>query len=176
MKKCKRGHLRSARNVDCYRRCIPCRRMLEAKYSAEYRRKNRTAVKLSQQAAHAKNPFPKRNQATRWAQDHPKRVRQIKAASDARRRARKSKVGGSWTTSQWVQLQRKYGNRCVGCGKSKRTLKRLRRTLAPDHVVPIAKNGTNRISNIQPLCHGKGGCNLLKGVRILDFRRIQHEH
>src|SRR5208337_3819385 len=108
MKKCKRGHLRSARNVDRHRRCIPCRRMFEALYSARYRRKNRAVVKVSQQAAHAGNPLPKRNQATQWAKDHPKRVRQIKAASDARRRARKLRVGGSWTTSQWVQLQRKY--------------------------------------------------------------------
>ena len=76
----------------------------------------------------------------------------------ARHRRRNSEaVGRGFTSEQWEALKTKYGNKCLGCGRTERELKRLKRHLVPDHVVPIAhpskklwgKRGS--ISNIQPL-------------------------
>ena len=40
----------------------------------------------------------------------------------------------------------------------------------PDHVLPIARGGSGDVSNIQPLCFGKGGCNNRKSIKHIDFR------
>lgn len=39
------------------------------------------------------------------------------------------------------------GYQCRGCGRGDRTVK-----LTIDHIIPIAKNGSNDISNLQTLC------------------------
>jgi hypothetical protein len=41
--------------------------------------------------------------------------------------------------------------------------------LAPP-VIPLAHQGRNTIDNIQPLCHGKDGCNNRKNVKHVDYR------
>jgi hypothetical protein len=73
-----------------------------------------------------------------------------------------------------------HGHRCLACGKHERTLRKIGRVLAPDHVVPLRWRGSELrgsrglISNVQPLCHGLGGCNNVKGCTIVDYRpRIQ---
>src|SRR5271157_1460066 len=69
----------------------------------------------------------------------------------ARRRTRLTKAGGSFTVFEWKDLCKKYGNRCLCCGK--------RRKLTADHVIPVSKGGTSNIENIQPLCKS---CNSMK--------------
>jgi 5-methylcytosine-specific restriction endonuclease McrA len=75
------------------------------------------------------------------------------------RRARKQKQGGSYTAQEWRDLCALYGHVCLCCGEAAR--------LTPDHVVPIAKGGSNDISNIQPLCLP---CNLRKATKTTDYR------
>lgn len=75
------------------------------------------------------------------------------------RRARKQRQGGAYSAKEWRDLCAKYGHVCLCCGKAER--------LTPDHVVPIAKGGSNDISNIQPLCLP---CNLRKATKIIDYR------
>ena len=41
--------------------------------------------------------------------------------------------------------------------------KNLKTVIAADHIIPLAKNGTNYIENIQPLCYS---CNSKKGDRL----------
>lgn len=87
-----------------------------------------------------------------------------------RRRARVTGAGGSFTAQQWVDLRNLYGNQCLCCHRTEAELTVVGLLLVPDHVLPIAKGGTNNISNIQPLCHGKEGCNNSKGTKCLDYR------
>jgi 5-methylcytosine-specific restriction endonuclease McrA len=79
------------------------------------------------------------------------------------RRAREVQAIGSFTAKQWRDLCDRYNNKCLGCGK--------KRKLTADHVVPLSKGGTNRISNIQPLC---GSCNSKKGTKTTDFRKAHN--
>jgi 5-methylcytosine-specific restriction endonuclease McrA len=101
----------------------------------------------------------------RYYAKHP----EVYRASKQRRRARKRGSGGSYTAAEWAALKRQYGHRCVGCWKTEVELKALGRTLTPDHIIPISQGGMNIIENIQPLCHGTGGCNNFKGARYLDY-------
>lgn len=69
-------------------------------------------------------------------------------------------AAGSFTKKEFELLCASYGNICLSCHQ--------RRKLYPDHIVPIAKGGTNSISNIQPLC---GRCNSRKGAKVKDYRK-----
>jgi hypothetical protein len=101
----------------------------------------------------------------KWRQANPDKHKAIAQ----NRRARKHGNGGSFTAKEWATLKRQYGNHCVGCWKTEVELKALRRNLVPDHIVPIVKGGLNHITNLQPLCHGEGGCNNLKGAKYIDY-------
>jgi 5-methylcytosine-specific restriction endonuclease McrA len=80
-------------------------------------------------------------------------------ARQHRRRARIRKSGGVFTQEQWRDLCARHDNKCLCCGKVGR--------MTIDHVVPLAKGGSNDISNIQPLCLR---CNLSKGTKVIDYR------
>lgn len=84
--------------------------------------------------------------------------------SKAIRRTRIHQAGGTFTKQQWGMIKETYGNRCLCCGRSDVKL-------TPDHVIPLAKGGTNDISNIQPLCLP---CNLSKWAKIVDYRIEPH--
>lgn len=121
----------------------------------------------------------------RYLQAHPERARArcntwrannrekwLSIARCARhiRRSRAVATLGSWTLAQWDSLKALFENRCLGCGLSESELILLGRRMSPDHVRPLAKGGTNELSNIQPLCHGKGGCNNRKHTKWIDYR------
>lgn len=111
-----------------------------------------------------------------WRHKNPDKVQ----FSRGKRKA-SAAVGKGFSECEWQELKLKYGNRCVGCGKTEKELLLLNRHLVPDHVVPIAHPSTilwgfrGDISNIQPLCHcrtlgSKNGCNNKKSMKIIDYR------
>ena len=102
-----------------------------------------------------------------WNRRHPEKV----AAKSKAQHARRKGNGGSYTAKQWQELKNAYGG-CAGCGLAEAAIIALGRTLAADHVLPIAKGGSSDIENIQPLCHGRGGCNNKKAARHIDYRRM----
>ncbi len=66
---------------------------------------------------------------------------------------RKKINGGGHTNFEWENLLDDYDHSCAKCGRSGIVLTK-------DHIVPIRTGGTDRISNIQPLC---ARCNSKKG-------------
>lgn len=71
----------------------------------------------------------------------------------------KIRTGEVYSSQQWTAMCELYGNKCLSCGKAKK--------LTADHVMPVSRDGTNDISNIQPLCVS---CNSSKGASFIDFR------
>ncbi|WP_371931000.1 HNH endonuclease [Roseovarius sp. MMSF_3281] len=91
----------------------------------------------------------------RWPRENVEKNR----ARRRRRRLRVMEAEGAYTAEQWAALQHVTGNRCLCCG--------IDADLEPDHVIPLAKGGTNWIDNIQPLCRS---CNARKRLKSTDYR------
>ena len=151
-------------------------------YHAEYRKKHREENieylrEWKEEHPDYDREWQKNHRANKNASQRlwvKKNLSKVKALS-AKRAARIAKSGGSFTSTEWETLQRKYHNRCVGCGLSEMQIKTLKRSLVPDHVIPVSKGGTSNISNIQPLCHcykrgSRGGCNNRKRDTVIDYR------
>ena len=88
--------------------------------------------------------------------------RDKRQAIDRRRRARKQHAEGEFTNQEWQALKASYNHTCLCCGQREPEIQ-----LTPDHVIPLAKGGSNAISNIQPLCKS---CNSAKGAKTTDYR------
>lgn len=117
-------------------------------------------------AYYLKNQKRLLKKSSEYIKTHP----EIRIAKIHKRRARESGNGGEFTAQQWVALKLLYKNRCLCCRRKESTLMALGLCLAPDHVISVSKGGSSDISNIQTLCHGKGGCNNRKGARNIDYR------
>lgn len=98
------------------------------------------------------NPEMAKKKNARWVKSNTDAVR----AARARRRA-KPVDGVSFTSSDLADIRRLQDNRCGYC-RCRLTSK----TQHIDHIVALARGGTNRRSNIQLLCVG---CNLHKSKR-----------
>lgn len=107
----------------------------------KWEKKNREKINITTRAWHIRNPHKSSEYHTRY-------------------RTRKAQNGGNHTAIEFGVLCKKYGNECLACG--------IGGKLTVDHVVPIAKGGTNDISNIQPLCMS---CNASKQDKTIDYRR-----
>jgi len=82
-----------------------------------------------------------------------------------RRRARMKGATGSYTTAEWEALVAKYDH-CPMCKRRWDDIPVLlsgSSVVTVDHIIPIAKGGSNSIDNIQPLCYS---CNSKKGAKI----------
>lgn len=69
-------------------------------------------------------------------------------------------ASSSHTLQEWKNLLLANGNKCIACGSTEKITK--------DHIIPISKNGSNNISNIQPLCYI---CNSRKSNK-LDWKGV----
>lgn len=143
-------------------------------YARQYGRKNYAKIfenrRDYRRSYYLKNKKSILARNRRWAQRNPDKVyilrrrhrinnpESIRAAWH-RFYARKKAAPGSFTAEEWDALCRKYGRKCLACGK--------KRKLTVDHVVALSNGGTNDISNIQPLC---GPCNSSKGAQTIDYR------
>lgn len=94
-----------------------------------------------------------------WFRNYRKQNPEYYKNADRQKKARRKGAEGKFTKSEFDALCEQYGNICLRCKESK--------PLTPDHVIPIAKGGTNTIDNIQPLCLS---CNCWKRARTIDYR------
>lgn len=105
-------------------------------YRAGYRLKNLEKHRAISRAASKANP--ERNRAAR-----------------ARRRARMLSASGNHNTADIQNLYQKQKRRCMEC------LKSLTKSYHVDHIVPLAKGGSNNRENLQLLCKS---CNSAKNA------------
>ena len=95
-----------------------------------------------------------------WASRHRDKRNELQ-------RARRADYVGVLLASDWLEIRKRYGFRCLGCGQAESLI----RPLEVDHVVPVSRGGTNAVGNIQPLCRA---CNASKGAKTIDYRAAIH--
>jgi 5-methylcytosine-specific restriction endonuclease McrA len=102
------------------------------------------------------HPGADSQRSAQWRLNNPEKAR----ATRVRRRARKAQAEGSFTGEEWASILQKFNNLCAGCGpESEGAL------LTVDHIIPLARGGTNWAHNIQPMC---ASCNSSKNDKTMD--------
>jgi 5-methylcytosine-specific restriction endonuclease McrA len=114
------------------------------------------------------NPEKKRKHRKDWYERNPQAV----TAKRQNRRAMLKNAEGTFTPEEWLMLLDKYDYTCLRCGAKEGEMNHLNKKIkmTVDHVIPLSKNGPNRIENIQPLCLS---CNSGKCDDDTDYRSIQ---
>ena len=92
----------------------------------------------------------------KWKEANPEKV----SASRQNRRARCRQAEGFHTAEDISRIYIAQGGKCVYCGSA--LVRRRKGKMHIDHVIPLAKGGTNWPSNLQLLCPA---CNLSKGAK-----------
>jgi 5-methylcytosine-specific restriction endonuclease McrA len=90
----------------------------------------------------------------KWRKTHPETFHQNRRMRDYRQKG----ALGTHTLEEWNQLKLKCNFTCKGCNRKEPEIK-----LTRDHIHPLFHNGTNYISNIQPLCLS---CNARKNNKL----------
>jgi hypothetical protein len=142
--------------------------------SSVWAKANRPKKRESSRKSRAANPAPARKRSSDWYKAHPEWSR-IKGQN---RVAAMRGSGGTYTEAEWQALKLRYGSICLLCKRTESDILSAGLKLVPDHVMPLARGGTNSIENIQPLCHAyisgtSGGCNNRKHAKHIDYRGKQ---
>lgn len=126
----------------------------------EYYARNIEAIRERDRARREAHPEKKAASDKRWRLKNPLKIK----VNHQRRRAKKKGVEGSHTEAEWRALVKQFEGRCVCCGGYFGFGK-----LTQDHVIPLERDGSNYIDNIQPLCLS---CNSRKGAwHATDYRK-----
>ena len=91
-----------------------------------------------------------------WQANNPEKHRANSRKARHTRRARIYGAGGSYTNKQIAELLEKQNCCCAACAASLKEKREL------DHIIAIARGGSNDISNLQWLCPP---CNRSKGAK-----------
>lgn len=78
------------------------------------------------------------------------------------RNVRKRQNGGSHTFGEWETLKAQFNWTCPACKEGDKELVR-------DHIIPLAKGGSDNIENIQPLCRS---CNAKKHTKVVVYEPV----
>lgn len=139
----------------------------QSEYRKQYPDRIKTAYRKHRETFRERMNEQRRQWYTEHKSVHNQRVRNWASRNPRKRlsyvhtrRARRLENGGRYTSEQWEMLKQQYGYKCLCCGETK--------PLTVDHVIPIARGGSNDISNIQPLCIR---CNKSKATKSTDYRK-----
>lgn len=132
-----------------------------------YRQKEQVRIERAKYSKQYMQKPEVRKQRRQWERQYARqeRVKELFRRKNQTRRARKIGNGGSYTLEEWNDLLTHYNNTCLCCGIKGEETELGKLTL--DHVIPLAKGGSNSIDNIQPLCLP---CNIRKNDQIIDYR------
>lgn len=183
--RCDQGHRDFRRTID--KECVECRRvggrrwkkqnagLLRAREkerlssNPEYRLKAIAKRRAKEARKYDRlSPEQRREKRNRWKdgwrERNPEGWRQYRKAKRARHRRRRRQIAGRHTLADIKRIYKGQKGRCAYyriCGN------RLGTDYHEDHIVPIARGGTNDKTNIQLAC---GPCNLLKSAQDpVDF-------
>lgn len=120
----------------CSRQCAENVRVRRLRWKHRNAEKNREYARRWAQ----ENPERNRARANAWQRQNPDRVR----ARQNARRARERAAPGVYTHVEWKARCDQVGGCCFYCGATGK--------LTVDHVVPLARGGSNSIDNIVPAC------------------------
>lgn len=143
--------------------CKECCRKSRREHITE----NPKQVHDSQKKWRTNNPDKAHETINKWYSAHPEYSLEWHKRNPSKRSeyyrnycSKKRGDGGKITSKEWEELCRKYGNKCLCCGR--RDVK-----LTLDHVIPIKLGGKNIVENAQPLCKS---CNSKKNAKHIDYR------
>lgn len=114
-------------------------------------------VKIRNKKRKTNHPEEVKAEQKKWNDAHPEN----RKANKHKHRARLKNAEGSFTADDIkLLLKRQHGN-CVVCGKN------IKKKYHIDHVMPLARGGSNKPSNLQLLCPD---CNFRKNAKHpIDF-------
>lgn len=123
-------------------------------YMREYQIATKPARNAYHVEYHKKYSEKHRQETKQWRIDNPEKAKRNRIKYNAARRARKIGAAGEFDYEGWMQRCEFYGWRCRYCGTELNE-----ETVTMDHRIPLAKGGTNWISNLVPACKS---CNCSK--------------
>jgi 5-methylcytosine-specific restriction endonuclease McrA len=120
---------------------------------------HRAKMREWSKAKYRRDPQKQRAAVAAWAGKNPDKAKACRDHSNLMRRARVHKASGTHTKAQRLYLHASYLGRCAYCFSVAAT--------DFDHVVPLARGGSNDIGNLVPACEK---CNASKGAKsLLEF-------
>lgn len=125
-----------------------------------YRKRNRDRINERSRAYRARYPERVRARNQNYYKTNCTKVVEYVR----RRELRKANAPGSHSLAEWEMLKKCFDYTCLRCGKREPEV-----TLTCDHVIPLAKGGSDNIDNIQPLCKP---CNSAKNAYAIDYRPL----
>lgn len=141
----------------------PARQEKRRSYIRQYVKVNREKIRAQQRARYAANHEKAAEKYRRYRDKHADELRAKwreyarspeGKANLHRHRAKRKAVPGKFTAAEWRAKLAEFGGCCAFCGTNV--------NIQIDHIVPLARGGSNAIDNIQPLCKL---CNSRKGAK-----------